>query len=123
MLCKLGFKLTVSQVANVQTIAEKTDDGKHYIVNGTKKWITNGLWSDFASMAVRTGGDGAGGLSVLLVPLKGQEGVSMRKIPVSGGQASGTTFIELDDVKVPVENLLGKEGEGMKYLMVLNSCT
>ena len=123
MLCKLRFKLTASQVANVQTTAEKTDDGKHYIVNGTKKWITNGLWSDFASMAVRTGGDGAGGLSVLLVPLKGQEGVSMRKIPVSGGQASGTTFIELDDVKVPVENLLGKEGEGMKYLMVRNSCT
>ena len=117
---KLGFMLKDSQVANVQTTAEKTDDGKHYIVNGTKKWITNGLWSDYASMAVRTGCDGPGGLSVLLVPLKGQEGVSMRKIDVSGGQASGTTFIELDDVKVPVENLLGKEGDGMKFLMVSN---
>jgi acyl-CoA dehydrogenase len=120
---KQALRLTASQVANVQTTAEKSDDGKHYIVNGTKKWITNGMWSDFASMAVRTGGDGPGGLSVLLVPLKGQEGVIMRKIPVSGGQASGTTFIELDDVKVPVENLLGKEGEGMKYLMVCNPCT
>ncbi|EME43726.1 hypothetical protein DOTSEDRAFT_62331 [Dothistroma septosporum NZE10] len=106
-----------SDVANVQTVAEKTADGKHYIVNGTKKWITNGMWSDYASMCVRTGGDGPSGLSVLLVPLKNQEGVSMRKIPVIGGRASGTTFIELDDVKVPVENILGKEGHGMKYIM------
>lgn len=102
----------------MQTIAEKTKDGKHYIVNGTKKWITNGMWSHYASMCVRTGGKGPKGLSVLLVPLKGQEGVTMRKIPVSGGRASGTTYIELDDVKVPVENLLGEEGQGMKYIMV-----
>ncbi|KAF2217315.1 hypothetical protein CERZMDRAFT_109065 [Cercospora zeae-maydis SCOH1-5] len=106
-----------SDVANVQTVAEKTKDGKHFIVNGTKKWITNGMWSDYASMCVRTGGKGPGGLSVLLVPLKNTEGVSMRKIPVVGGKASGTTFIELDDVKVPVENMLGKEGQGMKYIM------
>jgi acyl-CoA dehydrogenase len=76
------------------------------------------MWSDYASMCVRTGGDGPSGLSVLLVPLKNQKGVSMRKIPVMGGTASGTTYIELDDVKVPVENILGKEGEGMKYIMV-----
>ena len=102
----------------MQTVAEKSKDGKHFIVNGTKKWITNGMWSDYASMCVRTGGEGPGGLSVLLVPLKNTEGVSMRKIPVVGGKASGTTFIELDDVKVPVENMLGKEGQGMKYIMV-----
>lgn len=69
-------------------------------------------------MCVRTGGDGPGGLSVLLVPLKNHAGVSMRKIPVMGGQASGTTYIELDDVKVPVGNLLGEEGKGMNYIMV-----
>lgn len=69
-------------------------------------------------MCVRTGGKGPSGLSVLLVPLKNQKGVSMRKIPVSGGRASGTTFIELDDVEVPVGNILGKEGDGMKYIMV-----
>ena len=102
----------------MQTTAERAPDGKHFIVNGTKKWITNGMWSEYASMCVRTGGDGPGGLSVLLVPLKNQQGVSMQKIPVSGGQASGTTFIELDDVKVPVENILGEEGQGMKYIMV-----
>ena len=87
-----------SDVANVTTTARKTQDGKHYIVNGTKKWITNGIWSDYGSMCVRTGGPGPGGLSVLLVPLKGHEGVSMRRIPVSGQKCAGTTFIELDDV-------------------------
>lgn len=72
-------------------------------------------------MCVETGGDGPGGLSVLLVPLRNQQGVSMRKIPVSGGQARGTTSIELDDVEVPVENILGKEGQRMKYIMVCAS--
>jgi acyl-CoA dehydrogenase len=79
--------------------------------------ITNGLWSEYASMAVRTGGPGPGGLSMLVVPLKGHPGVSMRRIKVGGQSAAGTTFIELDDVKVPVENLIGTEGQGMKYVM------
>jgi acyl-CoA dehydrogenase len=68
-------------------------------------------------MAVRTGGPGASGLSLLLVPLKGHPGVTMRRIPVSGMTSGGTTFIELDDVKVPVENLIGQEGQGMRYVM------
>jgi acyl-CoA dehydrogenase len=83
-----------SDVANIQTSAKKSDCGKYYIVNGSKKWITNGIWSDYASMCVRTGGAGGGGLSVLLVPLKGQKGVSMRRIHVSGQKCAGTTFIE-----------------------------
>ncbi|GAD96121.1 acyl-CoA dehydrogenase [Paecilomyces variotii No. 5] len=106
-----------SDVANITTTATKTPDGKHYIVNGTKKWITNGIWSDYTTMAVRTGGPGAKGLSLLLVPLKGYPGVNMRKIHVSGQTTGGTTFIELDDVKVPVENLIGREGHGMRYIM------
>ncbi|KAL2353890.1 acyl-CoA dehydrogenase [Cryomyces antarcticus] len=106
-----------SDVANIKTTAVKSADGTHYVVNGSKKWITNGVWSDYASMAVRTGGEGAGGLSMLLVPLLGQEGVSMRRLKVSGQISAGTTFIELDDVKVPVENLIGEEGMGMRYIM------
>ena len=107
-----------SDVANVTTTASKSADGKSYVVNGAKKWITNGMWSDYASMCVRTGGKGAGGLSMLLVPLKGQKGVSMRRIHVSGQKCAGTTFIELDDVEVPVENLIGEEGSGMKFVML-----
>ncbi|EKG19592.1 Acyl-CoA oxidase/dehydrogenase type 1 [Macrophomina phaseolina MS6] len=106
-----------SDVANISTTAVKTPDGKHYVINGTKKWITNGIWSDVAAMAVRTGGPGAAGLSMVVVPLKGYPGVSMRRLKVAGQVSAGTTFIELDDVKVPVENLIGKEGAGMKYIM------
>jgi acyl-CoA dehydrogenase len=106
-----------SDVANIQTTAVKSKDGKHYIINGNKKWITNGIWSDYAAMAVRTGGAGAGGLSMMVVPLKGHPGVTMRRLKVSGQVSGGTTYIDLDDVEVPVENLIGQEGAGMKYIM------
>lgn len=103
-----------SDVANIATTAKKSADGKHYIINGTKKWITNGYWTDYSTMAVRTGGPGAAGLSMMVVPLKNYPGVTMRRLKVQGQVSAGTTFIELDDVKVPVENLIGKEGLGMK---------
>ncbi|KAI4240580.1 MAG: hypothetical protein L6R40_005068 [Gallowayella cf. fulva] len=106
-----------SDVAGIQTTATKTPDGKYYIVNGTKKWITNGIWSSYATMAVRTSGPGPSGLSLLLVPLLDYPGVSMRRIKVAGQLSSGTTFIELDEVKVPIQNLIGEEGQGMKYIM------
>ncbi|RSM06672.1 Acyl-CoA dehydrogenase apdG [Fusarium oligoseptatum] len=91
-----------SDVANLNTTAVKK--------------ITNGVWSHYATMAVRTGGPGARGLSLLVVPLLEQQGVTMRRMKTTGGTASGTTFIDLEDVKVPVENLIGKEGEGMKMI-------
>jgi len=68
-------------------------------------------------MAVRTGRPGAAGLSLLLVPLKGYRGVMMRRLKVGGQITGGTTYIEMDDVNVPVENLIGKEGMGMRYIM------
>ncbi|KAK5120591.1 hypothetical protein LTR85_006247 [Meristemomyces frigidus] len=106
-----------SDVANIKTTGVKSKDGKKYIINGTKKWITNGIWSDYAAMAVRTGGPGPGGLSMIVVPLKNHPGVEMRRLKVSGQVSAGTTFIELDDVEVPVENLIGEEGMGMRYIM------
>ncbi|EPE34565.1 Acyl-CoA dehydrogenase NM [Glarea lozoyensis ATCC 20868] len=106
-----------SDVSNITTTAKRSEDGKFFIVNGTKKWITNGLWSDYASMAVRTGGPGPSGLSMLVVPLLNTPGVRMRRIKVGGQTSAGTTFIELDDVKVPISNLIGKEGMGMIYVM------
>lgn len=68
-------------------------------------------------MAVRTSNTGGAGLSLLVVPLLDYPGVKMRKMKLSGGGSGGTTFIELDEVKVPVENLIGHEGMGMKYIM------
>ncbi|KAK5212717.1 hypothetical protein LTR99_003078 [Exophiala xenobiotica] len=106
-----------SDVAGIQTTAVKSSDGKKYVINGEKKWITNGIWADYAPMAVRTGGLGPQGISLIVVPLKDYPGVKMRRLQVMGQQAGGTTYIELDDVRVPVENLVGKEGEGMKYIM------
>lgn len=106
-----------SDVANIQTTATKSPCGKYYIINGNKKFITNAIWSEYSTMVVRTGGAGPGGLSLVVVPLKGYPGVSMRRIKVSGQISAGTTYIELDDVKVPVENLIGEEGMGMKYVM------
>ncbi|KAF2401402.1 acyl-CoA dehydrogenase [Trichodelitschia bisporula] len=106
-----------SDVANIRTTATKTPCGKYYLIEGQKKWISNGIWSDYATMAVRTGGPGPGGLSLLVVPLKGAEGVTMRRLKVSGQITGGTTQILLDNVKVPVENLLGEEGAGMRYIM------
>ncbi|KAF5023794.1 hypothetical protein F66182_4150 [Fusarium sp. NRRL 66182] len=105
-----------SDVANITTTAEKSPCGKFYTVNGEKKWITNGLWSHYATMAVRTGGPGASGLSLLVVPLLDYPGVTMRRIATCGGTTSGTAFIDLEDVKVPVENLIGQEGHGMKMI-------
>ncbi|KAH7144231.1 long-chain specific acyl-CoA dehydrogenase [Dactylonectria estremocensis] len=108
-----------SDVANITTTAQLSECGRFYVVNGAKKWITNGVMADNATMAVRTGpeGSGAKGISLLLVPLKDYPGVSRRRLKVAGQISAGTSFIELDDVKVPRENLIGKEGDGMKYIM------
>merc|ERR1712039_86618 len=57
-----------SDVANVKTTAAKTPDGKYFIVNGVKKWITEGMYADYFVTVVRTGGPGAGGISLLLIP-------------------------------------------------------
>jgi alkylation response protein AidB-like acyl-CoA dehydrogenase len=106
-----------SDVANILTTAEKTPDGKFYIVNGWKKWITGAPWATHMTTAVRTGGPGAAGLSVLVIPMS-SPGLSWRRIPNSGQHAGGASLIELDDVKVPVENLLGQEGQGFRIIMV-----
>ena len=59
-----------------------------YIVNGAKKWITNGIFADYCTAAVRTGGEGTQGISALIIPLKAP-GVECRKIDNSGVLASG----------------------------------
>lgn len=68
-------------------------------------------------MAVRTSDDGPAGLSLMIVPLKGYPGVKMRPLKVAGQTSGGTTFIELVNVRVPVQNLIGEEGHGMRYIM------
>lgn len=107
-----------SDVAQIQTTCEKTHDGKHYIVNGWKKWITGAPWATHMTTAVRTGSPDSGmrGISVIVIPMNSR-GLTQRRIPNSGQKAGGASLIELDEVKVPVENLLGKEGQGFKIIM------
>ncbi|KAH6896844.1 acyl-CoA dehydrogenase/oxidase [Thelonectria olida] len=104
-----------SDVANLTCEAKLSDDGKHFIVNGEKKWITNGIWSDYFTTAVRTGGPGMNGVSLLLI--ERGEGVSTRRMDCQGVWSSGTTYITFEDVKVPVENLLGKQNQGFRVIM------
>jgi alkylation response protein AidB-like acyl-CoA dehydrogenase len=75
-----------SDVASLKTRA--TRKGDVYLVNGAKKWITNGLWADYCMAAVRTGGPGQGGISALVIPMK-SKGVTCRKIENSGVNCSG----------------------------------
>ncbi|KAL3422499.1 acyl-dehydrogenase family protein [Phlyctema vagabunda] len=100
-----------SDVAGIRTTAEKTPDGKFYIVNGTKKWITNGTWSDYFVTGVKTDK----GLSVVLIP-RG-EGVETTPIKTSYSATAGTAFVTFDNVKVPVENLLGVENKGIHVIL------
>lgn len=104
-----------SDVAGIQARASLSSDGKHYIVNGTKKWITNGTFCDYFVTAVRTGGKGIGGISLLLI--ERGPGVDTLKIKTSYSGAAGTAYVVFEDVKVPVENLLGKENQGFKCIM------
>ncbi len=104
-----------SDVANLTATAVKTPCGKFYIVNGEKKWITNGVSAEFFTTAVRTGGPGMGGVSLLLI--ERGPGVTTKQMNCMGVWASGTTYITFEDVKVPVENLIGKENRGFRYIM------
>ena len=89
MLTLFTFFTAGSDVANIQTTAQR--DGNHYIVNGSKKWITNGIWADYCTAAVRTGGPGRSGISLLVIPLAAA-GVTRRRMHNSGVNASGGCF-------------------------------
>jgi alkylation response protein AidB-like acyl-CoA dehydrogenase len=75
-----------SDVAGITTTAERKGD--RYIVNGAKKWITNAIFADYCTAAVRTGGSGKSGVSALIIPLKAA-GVTCKKMVNSGVGASG----------------------------------
>uniref|UniRef100_A0A7S4P207 Acyl-CoA dehydrogenase n=1 Tax=Paramoeba aestuarina TaxID=180227 RepID=A0A7S4P207_9EUKA len=103
-----------SDVANIETTAER--DGDFFVVNGHKKWITGGLFGDFFTTAVRTGGEGMGGISLLLIE-RDTPGVNVRKMETQFDNAHNTTFITFDNVRVPAKNLIGEEGQGFFYIV------
>lgn len=105
-----------SDVGNVRTKAVKSPDGRFYTITGTKKWITGAQWATHMTTAVRTGKPGLGGISLLVVPLS-SPGIDIEKIKNSGQNAGGASWVRMTDVRVPVDNLLGQENAGFKYIM------
>lgn len=104
-----------SDVASLKTRAVR--DGDHYRVSGSKTFITSGVRADYYTVAVRTGGEGFAGISLLLVE-KGTAGFNVgRKLKKMGWWASDTAELFFDDCRVPAENLIGVENAGFACIM------
>ena len=104
-----------SDVAGMRSTAVL--EGDHYILNGSKTFITNGVYSDYLVVAAKTSPDkGNKGLSIFVID-RDAEGVSATKLDKLGWRASDTGEIAFNDVKVPVANLMGEEDKGFTYIM------
>ena len=104
-----------SDVASLKTTARR--EGDHYVVNGSKMFITSGVRADYFTVAVRTGGPGAGGVSLLLIERE-RDGFSRTKLKKMGWWASDTAQLFFDNVCVPVDNLIGQENKGFIGIML-----
>lgn len=104
-----------SDVAAIQTRARL--DGDHYVVNGSKTFITGGMQADYLTTAVRTGGPGTGGISLLLIETD-RAGVTRTPLEKMGWWASDTAVIYFDDVRVPAANVIGRENGGFIGIML-----
>ena len=99
-----------SDVAGLRTTAVR--DGDHFVVNGTKTFITSGVRADFVTTAVRTGGPGHAGISLLVVE-KGTPGFTVdRALGKMGWHCSDTAELSFVDARVPVAHLVGEENSG-----------
>ncbi len=105
-----------SDVAAVRTKAVR--DGDHYIVNGSKTFITSGCRADFVTAAVRTGGEGHGGISMLVIESDTPGFSVSSKLKKTGWWASDTAELAFEDCRVPVSNLIGQEGAGFLMIMM-----
>lgn len=104
-----------SDVQNIRTTA--VQQGEHYLINGSKTFITNGVYGDFFITAVKTNPDKRSkGISLILID-RHAAGVRAHKIEKMGWHASDTAELTFDNVKVPLSNLIGEEGAGFSYLM------
>ena len=104
-----------SDVAGLRTRAVR--DGDHYVVNGAKTYITSGVRADFVTTAVRTGGQGWQGISLLVVDNRSPGFTVTRQLDKMGWRCSDTAELSYVDVRVPVGNLVGEEGSGFVEIM------
>ncbi|MDX6218589.1 MAG: acyl-CoA dehydrogenase [Frankiales bacterium] len=104
-----------SDVAGLTTTARREGDG--YVVNGAKTYITSGIRADFVTTAVRTGGPGHAGISLLVID-KGLPGFAVSQpLDKMGWRASDTAELSFTDVQVPASQLVGAEGDGFLLIM------
>jgi acyl-CoA dehydrogenase len=103
-----------SDVANLLTTARR--EGDHYVVNGSKTFITSGMRADWITTAVRTGGPGMQGISLLAIP-GDAPGLTRTKLDKMGWWCSDTASLYFDECRVPVENLIGMENAGFMGIM------
>lgn len=104
-----------SDVAGMKTTAVRNGDS--YIINGSKTFITNGIYSDYLIVAAKTDiSKGGKGISMFLIDRE-TTGISSSKLDKLGWRASDTAEIAFDNVKIPAGNLLGEEGKGFPYIM------
>ncbi|AQS92708.1 acyl-CoA dehydrogenase [Polaribacter sp. BM10] len=104
-----------SDVAGMRSTAIKK--GNKYILNGSKTFITNGVYSDYLIVAAKTDpSDKYKGISIFVVDREAK-GISATKLDKLGWRASDTGEIAFDNVEIPVENLMGEEGKGFPYIM------
>ncbi|WP_074408237.1 MULTISPECIES: acyl-CoA dehydrogenase family protein [Aquimarina] len=104
-----------SDVAGMRTTAIK--EGDHYVVNGSKTFITNGVYSDYLVIAAKTNPElGNKGISIFVVD-RDTPGISATKLEKLGWKASDTGEIAFDNVKIPANNLMGEENKGFSYIM------
>ena len=103
-----------SDVAGIKTKAVR--DGDHFIINGSKMFITSGMRADYYVIACRTGGPGTSGISAIVVE-KGTPGFTQTPLKKMGWLSSDTAALYFDDVRVPVENLIGGENSGWMGIM------
>ncbi len=104
-----------SDVANLRTKAVR--DGDHYIVNGSKTFITSGMRADYLTVAVRTGGDGMNGVSLLVIEAH-TPGFSRTPLQKMGWWCSDTATLYFQDCRVPVANRIGPENAGFMAIMM-----
>ncbi|HEY6966316.1 MAG TPA: acyl-CoA dehydrogenase family protein [Burkholderiales bacterium] len=103
-----------SDVANLRTKAVRDKD--EFIVNGEKSFITSGMRADYYTVAVRTGGPGAAGISLLLIERE-RAGFTRAKLDKMGWWCSDTATLRFDQVRVPADNLIGEENRGFGAIM------
>ena len=104
-----------SDLASIRTRAVK--DGDHYIINGSKTFITNGMSSDVIITACKVeSGTGQKGISMIVVD-GDTPGLSRRRLEKMGQHGQDTAELAYEDCRVPAANLLGEEGQGFKYMM------